>query len=69
MLALMVSIDTGSAELEHRRQHRREPRHLLVRRHRLGAAIGPRRFRADIEDVGALFGHRGGMGDGLAPDR
>ena len=54
------------AELDDRRQHRRQPRQFVVRRYRLGAAIGAGGFRADVEDIGALFRHDAGMGDGLA---
>ena len=57
------------AELDGRRQHVFEPRLFLGRRHRLHAAIGPRRFRADVEDVGALRRHFLGMGDGSAGSR
>ena len=53
------------AELDHRRQHRLKPRQFLVGRNRLRAAIGPGRFRADVEDVGALLGHGAGVRDGL----
>ena len=54
------------AELHDLRQYRLEPRQFVVGRDRLGAAIGPRRLRADIENVGALLSHFPGMGDGAS---
>ena len=63
-LALMVSIDTGRPSLTTAGSTGAEPRHFVVAGDRLRAAIGPRRLRADVENVGALFGHRGGVGDG-----
>ena len=47
--AFMVSIETGTPSADDLRQHRREPRELVVERDRLRAAIGPRGLRADVE--------------------
>ena len=44
----------GDAERNDGRQNGLKPFALLVERHADRAAIGPRRFRADVEDVGAF---------------
>ena len=59
----MESIETGHAERDHARQHVRKARDLLVGGDRGRAAIGPRRFRADVDDVGALRDHVARMRD------
>ena len=55
-----------AAERDHRRQDVGEPRAFLVGRDRRRAAIGPRGFRANVQDIGALADHLGGMSDGRA---
>ena len=51
------------AERDDLGQYRSQPRAFLLDRHANGAAIGPRRFRADIENIGAFGGEAAGMGD------
>ena len=53
-----------NADVADRRQDRLEPRAFFLRRYRTHAAIGPRRFGADIDDVGAFGGHAPGLRDG-----
>ena len=62
--AFMVSIETGTPSASDRRQHRFEPPQFLLQRDRDRAAIGPGRFRADVDDVGAFRDHAAGMLDG-----
>ena len=57
MRALMVSIDTGRPSLTTAGSTGLSRASSSSADDRLGAAIGPRRFRADVEDVGALVGH------------
>ena len=57
------------AERDDIRQYRRKPRPLLIERHADRTAIGARRFRADIENVGAFGGKPPRMRDGRAADR
>ena len=45
------------AELDDLRQDRRQPRLLIISRYRHWITVGPRRFRTDIQNVGALLGH------------
>ena len=59
-----ASIDRDrNADRGDRRQDRCKPFTLFVKRHRPHAAVGPRRFRADIDDVGALGGKPPGLLD------
>ena len=51
-------------EFDDGRQHRLQALEFVVSRYRPHAAIRPRRFRADIEHVGALRRHFLGMSDG-----
>ncbi len=52
-----------NAERGDRRQDRCKPLALLVERHRAHAAIGTGRFRADIDNIGALGGEPPGLLD------
>ncbi len=51
------------AERDEFRQHRRQSGLLLRQRHANGAAVGARRFSADIEDIGALGNEAAGVGE------
>ena len=50
----------GNAQRDDLRQHRLQPLQFVVRGDRLGA-VGPGRFRADVDDVGALGDHPAGL--------
>ena len=54
------------AEMDDRRQDRRQPRQLLFQGDRLRPDIGPRRFGADVDDVGAFVDHLLGMLEGAS---
>ncbi len=60
----MVSIDSGKPSLVTCRQDRRQPRFFVGRGHRHCATVRARRFRADVQNIGTLLGHFGGMSDG-----
>ena len=53
-----------NAERDHGRQDGGKARAFLIERHRDRIAIGPRGFRADIEDVGAFGGKALRLGNG-----
>ena len=53
-----------NAERDDIGQERGQPRAFLLERYANGTAIGPRRFRADIENIGAFRGETAGMRDG-----
>ncbi len=61
--ALMVSIDTGRPNAAMAGRIGSDALQLFLRRDGPCAAIGAGRFRADVEDVGALVDHAAGMGD------
>ena len=53
-----------NAEPDHGRQDAGKAAALLIERHRNRIAVGPRRFRADIENVGAFDGKALRLGNG-----
>ena len=56
-----VSIETGTPICTTAGSTGVQPRQFLLERDRLGAAIGPGGFGADVDDVGAFLDHLLGM--------
>ena len=67
--ALSVSIDTGTPSATTSDNIGAEPRAFLLERYANRTAIGPRRFRTDIENIGAFRGETTGLDDGSLTDR